>query len=283
MPTPTEMLWQAITDKNPEKAIEIIKLYPQDNLLNAVMMTDPDPQLNGNSLLMEVVCNSNRFMPLIHFILTHKEFDITYTNPRTKKTTFDYILLATKANILKLVINIPVMLKNGTIFTYQVIDTKLKTSTKTYNEYIANNEGPKKIAIVQDKIENLQKMKVMTRDATIIEAARTDNPLLLEELQNAGDDLSVALENGQLPSRLVTEETPKLRAFFFASMKKISASEPTTRPSESLGFISSINALKNRESELNSLTASSVKKTNAVHINSINARTELLDTIKNSF
>lgn len=197
MPTSNEIaLWAALGDKKNDKRYEaaqkIIAEHPDEDLVNSV-----NPDGKGNSLLMELVRQKNVPSALIALIANHASCNITFSNPRTKVTTVESIMLSLRMDLFALFIHNPKFIYNhgrGTLAW----------------EFAKKCAG---VAKGDDK-NTCESMMTQLRDLTIRYAIEKDDTTLLDKLQKAGADVLKPLVDGTEPSSLTPAES-KTSAWFF--------------------------------------------------------------------
>ncbi|MCW8409935.1 hypothetical protein OQJ13_13225 [Legionella sp. PATHC035] len=196
-----ESLWQAVAEKKYDEVEKLIKKHPE--LVNAV-------DTNGRSLLRRVVLAVVPPLDLIRFIA--KQPNLTFENQGSgaTQTTIGAMLSTGRSNILELFAGDPRIIMEGDKLAYV-------TAKK-------NMEHAK-----ESKRVDYTKMFQIVRDTTIRHAIATDDALLLEQLQQAGDNLAQELSDGTLPVRLITKENPapKAKSWFQSQMGKKETSVAT--------------------------------------------------------
>ncbi|AWN73627.1 hypothetical protein LEAN103870_10390 [Legionella anisa] len=189
-----DALWEAVNKKEYEKVKKLITDHPE--LVNAV-------NSNGRTLLMRVVLALVPPLDLIQFIAIHPDLSFENKSLETTQTTVGAILSTGRPDILEIFAKDPRIIFDSDQLAYTTAKKNLERATK-------------------GKVENYTKMLIIIRDATIRHAIATDNPTLLERLENEGDNLSNALSDGKLPVRLITKENPapKVKLWFQSQIGK---------------------------------------------------------------
>lgn len=217
MPSPLENMWQAISEKQYSKAKEIISSHPEVDLVNAIDAKNKVPL----AVYLTVVISKDRPLDLIRFVLTHPKLNFNYMNNNKMESIVDAILFTALVEILEMVIEDPRILINGQKLSWKSACNHLESSTRAYEKNYTKDPASQLTKSYQHKVDNYKKMVPMLRDATILHAIKTDDADLFERLRKEGANPADFLSNNILPSTLLTNNNPKLDAWFDASLKKV--------------------------------------------------------------
>lgn len=199
-------LWLAISKKKYDEALNLIK--ENSELVNAV-------NEDGNSVLMDVLRHHSKphALELIQHIMAQETFNLPYENPKSGETIIDAIIATGSLDILKLAAGkVDDFLINGKQLTYSSMLLRVNSAQRMYNRELetGNRSAPR----TKVRLENFQSMLAYIKQATILHAFSIDNVKLLEGLEKLGVDPLTKLDNGTDPNTLLTEKTPKLKAWF---------------------------------------------------------------------
>jgi len=183
-----EELWQAFSDRNAPRALEVLKAHPE--LVN-------DVSDSGEHVFDEALSFKANGDELVKFIATRPHFNIAYVRD-TGATGIDDLATYTDPVALGYFINNPIILVNKNKLTYVTISEDLdsnKSMLKKLKQKDPNSEQ-EKTRKYEAKIERLTTMLSMIREATIRYALATDDPTWLQRLSNEFDVLSKDLSDG---------------------------------------------------------------------------------------
>jgi len=172
-----EELWQAFSDRNAPRALEILKVHHE--LVN-------DVSERGEHVFKEALSFQPDGDALVKFIATSSHFNIAYVRD-TGATGIDDITTSTNPVVLGYFIDNPAILVNRNKLTYATVSADLDSAKSAYNKLKQKdpNSEQEKTRKYEAKIERLTTMLSMIREATIRYALATDDPTWLQRLSDA--------------------------------------------------------------------------------------------------
>lgn len=134
MPTPVELLWNAVKEKRYADIRTLIESHPHPSeLVNA---SHP----NGRSLLVHLIkfttsAKTAKPRSLIEYLLKHPEINWNFQNPKTKETMISAILSTAAENadlfIIECLRDVPQFLFDGNQLTYELAVKNLEKNKKS--------------------------------------------------------------------------------------------------------------------------------------------------------
>lgn len=125
MPTPVELLWKAVKEKQYADIQPLIELHPSE----AKALVNSSHPVNGRSLLVHLIkftvsAKTEKPRSLIEYLLKHPEINWNFQNPKTKETMISAILTTAAENadlfIIECLKDIPQFLVDGNQLTYEL-------------------------------------------------------------------------------------------------------------------------------------------------------------------
>lgn len=269
-------LWQAISKKQYNEALNLIK--KNSALVNAV-------NDDKNSVLMEVLNHHSKpgALELIKYIMAQPTFNIAYKNPDSDETTIDAVIATASLDILKLAEGkVEGFLTNGDQLTYFTLFVRLTNTQRMYNREVesGNKNAPRtktRLDGYQSMVDHM-KQATLGSDALILHAISIDSVNILEQLVKLEKDPLANLKNGTDPSTLLTERTPKLKAWFEQkkfekAIAEMSSSQQEHTPGARRNAVVEEQQLT---TSIRALKASHLKKQSKVMQEAIEQRTDTL-------
>lgn len=246
MPTPNEtLLWESVPTKHYDIIKKLIIENPTEDLVNSA-------NSNGISLLARLFSVKPIPLDLIQFIADHPKFNLNYQNPKTQKTNTEVIISIAQPEVFAIFSTNPGIIHNNGIPSYLFANKCLLGATKSFE--IQSKKDPKSVNTKcgAERVEIFKNTLSKLRDMTIHHAIATDDPNLLDQLEQAGANLDKKLSDGSYLVRLLnkSKSNPNLKAWYPEHTKKSLAANPAAF----------FKQMKELENELATLKSNHAKK-----------------------
>lgn len=196
----SDKIWEAVRTKDYVEIQKTITEHPEENLVNVISS-------RGMSLLNHIMMKNPIPLDLVRFITAHPTFDLHFQKPNTQKaqiTNLTLILQTGSIELFKMIESLPGVIGIGEEISFAFVERTMKYASS---------------------IKDFQEILTILRNKTIIEAITTDNPVLLEKLEAAGDVIRNPLSDGSTPLLdLVEANNPNIAAWLVAQYLKPSSS-----------------------------------------------------------
>ncbi|MFA6303886.1 MAG: hypothetical protein WC627_12250 [Legionella sp.] len=209
MLSPQDELLLALAKENYELAMKVYIKYPEEDLIS---VTDEE----GDSQLLNALSAKKPSLEFIGYLINHPNFDIGFSSGCG--SNIKAIIRFGNHNILQMVIDNQKFIYDGKKLTYETAKTIYEASNMAYSSKLSENSNSEATIKFKERAENYKQIMNIIRDTTIRHAIKTDDPDLFDRLDKAGANPTFYLSDGTRPRTLLTENNPKLKAWFEAQI-----------------------------------------------------------------
>jgi len=209
MPTPSEQLWEAVSNKQHAEVVNVIKQNPHLSLVNSLKDNRPLAQ----HIIEQLENDKNLSLDALSYIFNHPQFDFNAADSEDEVTNIEIILSTGRFDIIKLGIESSRMFyyDNESLSVAAYYYTEFKHAHEAYQDELKQQQPSTSLEQKKQKFEHSKPIFTLLRDATILYAIKQDDANIFDKLDGVGIDPKAPLSDESLPADLLTQNNPRIK------------------------------------------------------------------------